>query len=82
MERKFSKRTQRWTAVKVLEPKTYNYIPELISKVFEKKESSGAHVSQQIGVSSEDPVRIAPNISAVPPPSVQSLVKSHKSRFN
>ncbi len=78
MERKFSKRTQRWTAVKVLEPKTYNYIPELISKVFEKKESSGAHV----GVSSEDPVRIAPNISAVPPPSVQSLVESHKSRFN
>ena len=56
MECKFSKRTQQWTPVKVLEPKTYNYIPELFAKVFEKKESSGARVSQQVGVLSEDPL--------------------------
>jgi hypothetical protein len=81
MERKFSKRTKQWCAKKVLEPKSYNYIPELIKKVFEKKKTSGAPVSKRIGVSSEDPRKIAPNISAIPAPSVQSLVKTHQSRF-
>jgi hypothetical protein len=32
-ERMFSKRTQRWSHVKVLTPKQYEYIPQLIMKV-------------------------------------------------
>ena len=67
--------------MKVLELKTYHYIPELIRKVFEKKNTSHVPVSQRIGVLGEDPRRIAPNISAIPPPSVQSLVEMHQSRF-
>ena len=53
--------------MKVLELKTYHYIPELIRKVSEK-DTSHVPVSQRIGVFGEGPRRIAPNISAIPPP--------------
>ena len=66
--------------MKVLALKAYHYIPELIRKVFEK-DTSHVPVSQRIGVLGEDPRTIAPNISAIPTPSVQSLVETHESRF-
>jgi hypothetical protein len=79
--RKFSKRTQRWCHVRVLVPKQYAYIPELMVKVFEKRISSEGTVDQRIGLSGEDPRRIAPNIAAIHPPDVKTLVEIHKSRF-
>ena len=81
MERKFSKRSKQWCAVKVLEPKEYSYIEMLFLKIFEKGANSTGGVSQRIGILEEDPRRIAPNISLIPPPSVQSLVEAHQSRF-
>ena len=81
MERKFSKRTKQWTAVKVLKAKEYAYIPKLLESIFGKRASTKGGVSQKISVLEEDPKRIAPNISAIPPPSVQSLMETHKSRF-
>ena len=80
-ERQFSKRTKRWYPVKVLEPKNYAYIPALMKMVFMQKGRSNTPVSARVGMSSDDPRQIAPNISAVPPPSVQVLVDSHTSRF-
>ena len=67
--------------MKVLKPKTYDYIPNLMKRVFEKKEVSQAHVSDRIGVLHDDPQRIMPNISAIPPPPAQSLVEARQSRF-
>ena len=52
-----------------------------MKRIFEKKEVSEAHVSDRIGVLHDDPQRIMPNISAIPPPPVQSLVEAHQSRF-
>ena len=82
MERKYSKRTKQWYVVKVFEPKAYTYIPELMKNVFMKKESSKASVSQIIGIPSDDPRKIAPNIAAIPPPSAQSLKETQQSRFS
>ena len=82
MERKYSKRTKQWYVVKVFEPKAYTYIPELLRNVFMKKEGSKASVSQKIGVPIDDPRQIAPNIAAIPPPSVQSLKETQQSRFS
>ena len=67
--------------MKVLKPKTYYYILNLMKRVFKKKEVSQARVSDRIGVLHDDPQRIMPNISAIPPPPVQSLVEAHQSRF-
>ena len=80
MERKFSKRTKQWCAVKVLQQKEYLYIPNLLVKIFEKRASTEG-VSQKIVMLQEDLRYIAPNISTIPPPSVQALVESNKSRF-
>lgn len=62
-------------------PKEYNYIPVLMQKVFEKRIASTGTVNQRIGLVSDDPRQIAPNIAAVPPPTVKLLVEQHKSRF-
>ena len=55
MERKFSKRSKQWCAVKVLEPKEYSYIEMLFLKIFEKRANSTGGVSQRIGILEEDP---------------------------
>ena len=67
--------------VRVLEPKQYTYIPQLLLHIFEKRISSEGTVDQRIGLSSEDPRRIAPNIAAIHSPSVKTLVEIHQSRF-
>ena len=77
----FSKRTKRWCYVRVMEPKPFLYIPKLLQKVFEKRINSEETVNKRIGLVSEDPRRIAPNIAPVPPPSVKSLIEEHQSRF-
>ena len=82
MEHKCSKRTKQSYVVKVFEPKAYTCIPELMKNVFMKKESSKASVSQIIGIPSDDARQIAPNIAAIPPPSVQSLKETQQYRFS
>ncbi|XP_028417304.1 uncharacterized protein LOC114541702 isoform X2 [Dendronephthya gigantea] len=79
--RKFSKRTQQWCRVRVLVPKEFSYIPELMQKVFIKRITSDGNVNKRLGIPSDDPRQIAPNIAPVPPPSVQTLVDTHKTRF-
>ena len=46
-----------------------------------KKENSKASVSQKIGIPSDEPRQIAPNIAAIPSQSVQSLKETQQSRF-
>ena len=77
----FSKRTKQWCYVRVMEPKPYLCIPKLLLKIFEKRINSKESVDKRIGLVSEDPRRIAPNIAPVPPPSVKSLIEEHQSRF-
>ena len=79
--RRFSKRTKQWCHIRVLVPKQYTYIPTLMLKVFQQRISSEQTVNARIGLASDDPRHIAPNIAAVPPPSVKSLVETHQSRF-
>jgi hypothetical protein len=48
MERKFSKRTKQWCAVKVLQPKQYLYIPNLLLNIFEKRATTKGCVSRKV----------------------------------
>ena len=67
--------------MKVLKPKEYRYIKELMMLVFHKRATTEGTIDRRIGLIQEDPRRIARNIAPIPPPSVQSLVDAHKSRF-
>ncbi|XP_028418570.1 uncharacterized protein LOC114544015 isoform X1 [Dendronephthya gigantea] len=48
--RKFSKRTQQWCRVRVLVPKEFSYIPELMQKVFIKRITSEGNVNKRLGL--------------------------------
>ena len=76
----FSKRTKWWCYIGVMEPKPFLYIPRLLQKVFEKTINSEETVNKRIGLVSENPRKIAPNMAPVPP-SVKSLIEEHQSRF-
>ena len=67
--------------MKVQVPKENTYIPDLLLKVFSKKATSAGTVDRRIGLDSGDPRMIAPNIAPIPPPSVQSLVQEHQTRY-
>ena len=81
MESKFCKRTNQWfsTAPKVpgAAPKKVEYIPNLLQRIFIKRASTKGGVNKKIAILEEDPKRIALNISAIFPPSLESLVESH-----
>ena len=53
-----------------------------MKRILEKKEISQTHVSDIISVLHDNTQRIMPNISAIPPPPVQSLVETDQSRCN
>ena len=77
----FNKRTKMWSPVLVMEPKEYNYIPELISSVFKKRKTTAGPVTQKLSVAPDDPRNIDKNIAAVPKPPMEELLQQHKSRF-
>lgn len=52
-----------------------------MQKVFMKRITSEGNVNRRLGIPSNDPRQIAPNIAPVPPPPVQTLVEAHKTRF-
>jgi hypothetical protein len=67
--------------VAVLEPKQYKYLPDLLVKIFLKRRNVPGRVSQRLSMDPDDPKIICPNIAIVPPPTVEELLQSHKSRF-
>jgi hypothetical protein len=71
-----SKRTKVWQPVNVLEPKEYAYIPELLVNVFQKRVDVQGSVTQRLVRSADDPRNIAPNIAAVPRPTLQEALQS------
>ena len=75
----YSKRTKRWRPVKILKPKEYKYIPDLIKTVFEERALSGGNVNRVVGLAAEDPRNIARNIASVPRPTIKSLIQSQDS---
>lgn len=77
----YSKRTKQWCPVAVLEPKEYNYMPELIVAIFETRKTTPGHVTQRLGLAPDDPRNIAKNIAVVPQPPMEELLRRHQTRF-
>ena len=58
-------------------PKENTYTAELLLKVLANTISSEGTIDTRVGPENDDPRRIASNLAAVPPTSVQSLVEKH-----
>ena len=77
----YNKKTRQWTAVPILKPKTYEYIPELMELICAKSRNVQGPIDQPLGFAPTDQRNIAPSRFATPRPDMRELLKSHKFRF-
>jgi hypothetical protein len=68
--------------VVVLQPKEYEYLPELVVKIFEKRLSVKGPITQSLELSRNDPRKISSSIASVSRPSMEQLLESQRSRFS
>ncbi|XP_070541559.1 uncharacterized protein [Ptychodera flava] len=79
--RKYSKRSNRWTAVPVKEKKTYSYLPVITALILHKRRIDQKGIKQPTVLSQEDPRRIVPYIAPIPPVQTHLIVSEQISRF-
>ena len=70
----YSKRTNVYSVVPILQPKKCIYIAELVVAVFEKRKATPGHVTQKLNLAANDPQQIATNIALEPRPSKEELL--------
>lgn len=78
-KRKFNKKSQRWTVVAELEPKTYSYISDLQANIVSTRLESGTGIPRRRPPAESDPRHLG-LLPPVPPPAVEDLVQAHMSR--
>ena len=76
MRRVWRKRTKRWVAIPVKEPKEFSYIPEIILGILRRHREQTEPLRAVLGKRRQ--VKITP----VAPPSTAELVAKKKSRFS
>ena len=81
MTRAFSKKANRWTVVKVKEPKKYPHIPDLQAKIIDAVIADTGRMDRKYIMSDEDPRHIAPTIAPLAPIPTSELLEQHQSRF-
>lgn len=70
----YSKATKLHSAGDVREPKQYEYIPDLILEVINKRELAEESLDAKPKVRPDDPRNLQPTIAAVPKPPMKDLV--------
>ncbi|XP_041457676.1 uncharacterized protein LOC121409949 [Lytechinus variegatus] len=79
--RKYNKRSKKYVVVPVPEPKSYAYMPDLITAIYSKRATTPGHISQHVSMAEDDPRRVHPTISMKRPEPTEELVVKHQSRF-
>ncbi|XP_071484497.1 uncharacterized protein [Diadema antillarum] len=79
--RKYNKRTKKHVVVPVPEPKSYAYMPELLTAIYSKRATTPGHISQHVSMAEDDPRRVHPTIAMREAEPTEELVAKHKSRF-
>lgn len=79
--KRWNKRTKHFVVYPIKEPKTYAYVPLLISEVFRMRTETDGHLSQHVSMAEDDPRRIHPTIAMRPSRPISELIEEHQSRF-
>ena len=79
--RKWIRRSKRWTAVPVLVPKTYAYVPQLLASMLQFYATGTASIRRRSSLREDDPRKLAHTIAALPPMPTAMLVDEHVSRY-
>ena len=78
--RKYNPRTRQWDVKIVKVEKGYEYIPVLISRIFNRRVNDGDSVTRHISLNENNPALVSPTIAHIPPPATKEIVQ-RKSRF-
>ena len=78
--RKYNPRTRQWDVKIVKIEKGYEYIPELISRILNRRINDLESVTRHISLNESNPALISPTIAHVPPPKTKEIIQ-RKSRF-
>ena len=79
---RWSKKASDYTAVTVRVPKTYDYIPSLMSKALINRLEDMQPLRRPHVMRDDDPRRIQPRLASKPPPPIQEILeRRHTSRF-
>lgn len=81
LRRVWSKRSARWAAYEVKEPKQYSYLPLLHEGILNHFLASDEPLTAKMAMSPSDPRRIKRTLADVSPPSTKKLFSEKKSRF-
>ena len=78
--RKYNKASGQFTVARIRPNKTYDYIPELLTRVLTRRISEKANVNDPTKISDKHPAHIAPTIAPLPPPPTAELANKQHSR--
>lgn len=80
-KRHYFKGSDRWGVIPVKEVKGYDYLPDLMKGVYQKRLEDPFTQRTPLVVGENDPRRLASTIRPTQPPPTAELVKRHQSRF-
>ena len=78
--RSYNKASSQWTVKKLKEPKGYQYLPQLMHEALQQRVRDDKTVGRTVGISENDPVRLAPTLAKSGPPSTLELIARQKTR--
>uniref|UniRef100_A0A1A8Q0J2 Si:dkeyp-30e7.2 n=1 Tax=Nothobranchius rachovii TaxID=451742 RepID=A0A1A8Q0J2_9TELE len=78
-KRVYDKRSQRYSVHTVKETKDYGYIPELQTRILEKRLSSAGGLPKRRSIQADDPRALGP-LSGISPPPTAELVQTQQRR--
>ena len=76
-----SKQTKRWTVKPILEDKDYTYLDDLIEDVLFQRLHVQDNINDLLDFDTPQTLGLPHNIAPIPPPSKDSLITAHTSRF-
>lgn len=79
---RWSRRANDYVAVKCRVPKTYDYIPALMTDVMRRRLADPTPLKQLPGPEADDPKLVAPRLAPRSPPQVEDILRRrHVRRF-
>jgi hypothetical protein len=80
--RTYNKKSGRWSVYACKEPKSFDYIQEVLVKALMNRLNDTKGMYRKVTLDPTDVQLISKTIAPVEPPSTQQLVQEKKSRYN
>ncbi|XP_070544883.1 uncharacterized protein [Ptychodera flava] len=79
-QRRYNKKSGRWTASPVKVDKTYPHITDLLKSILQKRLADKEGMQRKVELEPQDPRRLSAHLAELPPPPTAILVQEKRSR--